>query len=238
MSKAPLFRSTSLIGLIVVAVLGLALSFAPRSIIDAFPPELQQAADSARDLKQQLAGLFSQDSAPSPVASGQAKPPGTLPDTPGSFSTAKRILYEEIHGDRRVTFYCGCSYDRDRDIDLNSCGLEQHAGHTRAERVEAEHIFPASQFGNFRICWRQPETFAACRRSDGDVISGRSCCERVDPVFEAAHNDLHNLVPANGLVNGDRSNHNWGMVPRSSDERYGNCGIRTGQSHQNISGYC
>ncbi|MBK8327588.1 MAG: endonuclease [Moraxellaceae bacterium] len=43
-------------------------------------------------------------------------------------------------------------------------------------------------------------------------MTGRQCCESQDPVFETAHNDLHNLFPAIGEVNGDRSNYNWGMV--------------------------
>jgi len=32
-------------------------------------------------------------------------------------------------------------------------------------------------------------------------------------VFNAAHNDLFNLVPAVGEVNGKRSDFNWGMIP-------------------------
>lgn len=102
MPKRRVTRSTSLIAIAVVALLGLALSFAPRSVVEIFPPEIQQVTDTARDVRQQLAGRLQQDSQQSP-ASGQAKPPGTLPDTPGSFSTAKRILYEDIHHDRRIS---------------------------------------------------------------------------------------------------------------------------------------
>jgi len=83
----------------------------------------------------------------------------------------------------------------------------------RAQRIEAEHLFPAAQFGNFRPCWRNPGAFPACAKSDGRTLSGRACCQAVDPVFEAAHNDLFNLVPAVGEVNGQRKDYNGGMIP-------------------------
>jgi hypothetical protein len=41
-------------------------------------------------------------------------------------------------------------------------------------------------------------------KSNGKPLSGRACCEKVDPVFETAHNDLHNLFPIEGEINGDR----------------------------------
>ena len=134
------------------------------------------------------------------------------------------MLYGRIYRGHQTTFYCGCDYSRSGGTSLDSCGLGAYAGQTRADRVEAEHVFPASQFGNYRDCWRKPKAFPDCREADGDVISGRDCCQRVDAVFTAAHNDLHNLVPAVGLINGQRSNHNWGMVSRG--ERYGACEIR------------
>jgi deoxyribonuclease-1 len=91
----------------------------------------------------------------------------------------------------------------------------------RAHVVEAEHIFPASQFGNFRVCWREPETVC------GDPnISGRDCCLATDPLFRSAHNDLMNLAPANGYVNGQRSDYNWGMIDGELRE-YGVCDFET-----------
>ena len=62
------------------------------------------------------------------------------------------------------------------------------------------------------------------RPSGGPRLSGRACCERVDPTFETAHNDLHNLVPAVGAINGQRSDFNWGMV--SGGTGFGACAIR------------
>jgi deoxyribonuclease-1 len=80
---------------------------------------------------------------------------------------------------------------------------------------------PAHHFGQHRQCWREPKTF--CPREEGKrPYTGRQCCERADPVFEHAHNDLHNLFPSVGEVNGDRSNYRWGVL--SGEPRaYGQC---------------
>lgn len=147
----------------------------------------------------------------------------SLPKTPGSFSTAKRLLYNEVYKGHEKTFYCGCDFNpQDRSVNLSSCGVKPRKNSTRAKRIEAEHVFPAYQFGNFRRCWREPEK--VCPQEGDKKISGRNCCEKTDPVFEHAHNDLHNLFPAVGEVNGDRSNYNWGMI--SGEKRsYGQCNI-------------
>lgn len=167
--------------------------------------------------------------------------PGNLPNTPSTFTAAKKVLYDQVYADHRVTFYCGCAYSPDRQIDLASCGLTALADKPRAQRIEAEHLFPAAMFGNFRPCWRSPGDFPACAKSDGRTLSGRACCQRVDPVFEAAHNDLMNLVPAVGEVNGKRSDFNWGMIP-GEPRVFGACnfevdsGIRRVEPPENIQG--
>ncbi|QVL49696.1 MAG: endonuclease [Thiocapsa sp.] len=141
-----------------------------------------------------------------------------------SFSAARTALYDTVYRGHRVTFYCGCRYDRNGRTDLEGCGLATLDGSSRAQRVEAEHVFPASQFGNFRRCWREPAAFSQCRSDGGNILSGRACCERVDPTFVTAHNDLHNLVPAVGAINAARSNFNWGEL--RSGQRLGDCAIR------------
>ncbi|MDS4059333.1 MAG: endonuclease [Candidatus Contendobacter sp.] len=168
-----------------------------------------------------------------PTAARPAPPPGDLPHTPGTFTAAKKALYDQVYADHRVTFYCGCRYDADRRIDLASCGLESLADKPRAQRIEAEHIFPAAQFGNFRPCWRSPQDFPACAKSDGKTLSGRACCQAVDPVFNAAHNDLFNLVPAVGEVNGKRSDFNWGMIPGEKRE-FGTCNFEVDSSIRRV----
>jgi deoxyribonuclease-1 len=160
-------------------------------------------------------------------------PPGNLPNTSSTFTAAKKVLYEQIYHDHRTTFYCGCAYSPDRKIDLASCGLTALADKPRAERIEAEHLFPAAQFGNFRPCWRSPGDFPACVKGSGKTVSGRECCQKVDPVFEAAHNDLFNLVPAVGEVNGRRSDFNWGMIPGEKRE-FGGCNFEVDSSIRRV----
>jgi deoxyribonuclease-1 len=149
---------------------------------------------------------------------------GDLPRVAGSFAAAKDLLYERVYRGHRMTAYCGCRYNGRGRVDLGSCGLERYAREERARRVEAEHVFPAAQFGEFRRCWRQPAAYRACREDDGDLVSGRECCLRVDRTFAVAHNDLQNLIPAVGLINGDRRDYRWGTA--LTGERYGACAIR------------
>lgn len=160
---------------------------------------------------------------------GDRGPPLDLPHVPSSFSAAKKVLYEEIYADHRETFYCRCRYNAEGRIKLRSCGMSGIKD-PRAKRVEAEHVFPAAWFGNTRKCWREPAAFPSCVSRKGNVVSGRECCERTDPVFATAHNDLFNLFPANGYVNGQRSDYRWGMV--DGGERFGDCEIRIDASQR------
>lgn len=76
----------------------------------------------------------------------------------------------------------------------------------RAQRIEWEHVVPAWEFGHQLQCWQ-----------DG----GRKACKK-EPKFKAMEGDLHNLVPAIGEVNGDRSNFRFKMI--AEEKRvYGQC---------------
>jgi len=182
-----------------------------------------------------LRGLFEARTARVPSQDTQVAP-SDLPRTPGTFEEAKRVLYDQVYRDRRLTFYCGCTYSG-RRVDLASCGLQPRKNVDRAARLEAEHVFPAHQFGQFRQCWREP----ICRKPSGGSYKGRKCCEETDAVFRTAHNDLMNLYPAEGEVNGDRSNYSWGMVP-GEKRVYGQCNmevdssIRRAEPPENIMG--
>ncbi|WP_006786096.1 endonuclease [Thiorhodospira sibirica] len=240
--RAKQWTASLSIGLVLLVV----FSFLPDSMVRDLPKEVQESVELAEDVRRFVVrtvgegGAFTGDAAlellyifraifpkelrdllPSrdeiyiPVA------PGELPRTAASFSLARQALYERVDHDRRLTLYCGCRYDRNGQVDLKSCELEELQSIERARRVEAEHVFPASQFGNFRPCWREPESFAQCRSSTGNVLSGRECCLRTDATFVAAHNDLHNLFPAVGHINGQRSNYTWGTT--RFGERYGAC---------------
>lgn len=152
------------------------------------------------------------------------RPDGSKPGIAVSFDAAQTTLLDSVYGDRRVTFYCGCRYDTEGWIDLEGCGLGVLVGSRRAERVEAAPVVAASQLGGARRCWREPAAFAACATEDGTLLAGLACCERVDPAFAAAHNDLHNLVPAVGAIEVARSDHAWGEL--RAGQRLGDCAMR------------
>ncbi|WP_269493434.1 endonuclease [Desulfurispirillum indicum] len=122
---------------------------------------------------------------------------------------------KQVYEDNPVTFYCECSITWQGNkgagtIDLEGCGYKIRRNETRASRVEWEHVLPAHSFGHQRLCWQ-----------DG----GRSNCVRTDPVFRAMEADMHNLTPAIGEVNGDRSNYRFGVLP-TTDYQHGSCDFK------------
>lgn len=113
-----------------------------------------------------------------------------------SFQHSKKLA-EKIYSEYRRTFYCDCPYDEYKRIDLKACGYESRKNSIRAERMEWEHIVPASYFGRSLACWR-----------DG----GRAACSSKSNLFSNFEGDLHNLVPAVGEINGDRGDKIHGEV--------------------------
>jgi deoxyribonuclease-1 len=136
---------------------------------------------------------------------------------PGSFEKAKIELRRTVYHDRNDDgdLYCGCTWTwmgrSGGRVDLASCGYEVRADRTRAQRIEWEHVVPAWVLGHQRQCWQN---------------GGRENCKRSDPVFRAMEADMHNLSPAIGEVNGDRSNFRFGVLP-STPAQYGTCPTRT-----------
>jgi deoxyribonuclease-1 len=125
-----------------------------------------------------------------------------LPKVP-TFPTARKRMYIIHKG--QPTLYCGCDW-ADKKVDLASCGLEIFDTN-RWNRTEAEHVVPASTMGAFFPCWEE---------------GGRDYCQKVDPAYKSAHNDLHNLYPAVGQINGYRSNNSMGLIAEE-DWEYGKC---------------
>ena len=152
--------------------------------------------------------------------------------SPETFAKSKRLL-AGIHEDigHLKTVYCGCPYTRKGrmggDIDRDACGLRARKNETRSDRVEWEHVVPASWFGRERSCWTAGH--ALCVKKNGKAFKGRKCCAKdgVDAEFLAAHNDPHNLFPAGGEVNGDRSAHPYGTV-EGEPRKYGACDFEVG----------
>jgi len=150
-------------------------------------------------------------------------------ETAGSFSTAKKWA-EDVYGDRRISFYCGCQYSSSKVVDKESCGYVPRKPFTRsgkinirANRIEWEHVLPASFMGNGLACWGKGRgQFDQCVRSNRKLISGRDCCQKVNKTFKRAHNDLVNLVPVIGEINANRSDHRYGIV-EGETRKYGMC---------------
>ena len=135
---------------------------------------------------------------------------------PQNFEAAKREARDFVYFDRTDagTFYCGCTWAwtgrSGGRVDLDSCGYKVRSQEARAQRIEWEHIVPASNLGRLRQCWQQ---------------GGRKNCNATDPVFNVMEADLHNLTPSVGEINADRSNYNFGMLP-GAKRQHGACNFR------------
>ena len=123
--------------------------------------------------------------------------------------TSRRMIYHDQNS--KGDLYCHCNWEwvgkSGGRILPQSCGYTTRAQQNRADRVEWEHIVPASTFGRQRQCWQN---------------GGRENCNRSDPIFNQIEADLHNLAPVVGEVNGDRSNFNMGMTS-GIPAQYGQC---------------
>lgn len=138
----------------------------------------------------------------------------------GSFSSAKKALYSLS---QEETFYCGCSF-QDKKVDLESCGYQIRSSKSRAERVEAEHVVPASKMCGESEAWKNGHPL--CVTSSGKTYKGRECAEKAIPECDRAMNDLRNLRPAIGEINGDRSDRHFGEIP-GEERLYGACDFET-----------
>lgn len=135
---------------------------------------------------------------------------------PLTFDQAKTEMRRQVFHDQNSAgdLYCGCNWQwqgrSGGSMDLDSCGYEIRAQAVRAKRLEWEHVMPAWAFGHQRQCWQQ---------------GGRKNCINTDPVFRAMEADMHNLWPAVGEVNADRSNYRYGQLT-STPYHYGACTSR------------
>jgi len=127
-----------------------------------------------------------------------------------SFSKSKKEM-AKIYAEHPITFYCGCDYEKNGKKlipNLDSCGYDPRKNAKRANRIEWEHVMPAWAFGHQLQCWQE---------------GGRKNC-RKNPEFKEMEADMHNLVPAVGEVNGDRSNFRYGML-EGERRAYGVCDV-------------
>ena len=130
-----------------------------------------------------------------------------------NYRGASQVLAQVYTGDLAKDLYCGCPYSGKQNIDTVPCGFRprenpRRKSYKRARRIEWEHIVTAHNMGHFRPCWRE---------------GGRKNCTNNDPTFEMMEGDLHNLYPAIGEINGDRSNFMYSQWTNSPEPMYGSC---------------
>lgn len=117
-----------------------------------------------------------------------------------SFSRSKYLLTTQVYRDYHTDFYGGCEFRQQQKrlvAVLSSCGYVPRKDATRAKRIEWEHIVPAWAFGHQLRCWQQ---------------GGRKNCRTNNAAFRQMEADMHNLVPAIGELNNDRSNFRYQMI--------------------------
>ncbi len=116
--------------------------------------------------------------------------------------------------DHPKTIYCGCDIVFPKRggfmPDLESCGYVIRSDAKRASHIEAEHIMPAWEFGRNRSCWKKGH---------------RRYCQSSDEQYQIMETDLHNIYPAIGEVNADRSNFRYveTLFKKPNIRGYGRC---------------
>jgi len=136
-----------------------------------------------------------------------------------TFSQAKTQL-KQLYKTHPESFYCGCGITWESKNKLvpgiDSCGYQPRNELTRkgklnvrAKRIEWEHVVPAWEFGHQLQCWQKGK---------------RKYCSKSSTVFKKMAGDLHNLVPAIGEINADRSSYKFNMI--DGEKRvYGRCDV-------------
>lgn len=156
------------------------------------------------------AGLRARARQASCDATGKPAPLGKYTAGPAT----QRLMW--VHRGHLVEVYCGCPYDEDKDVDIEACGYEPDSTAKNTQRIEWEHVVPASHFGNNRDCWKRVGN-----------KSGRINCRDTDEEFRLMEADLYNLQPAIGRLNNIRSNHRYAEVDGDAIT-YGNCEFKVG----------
>lgn len=128
-----------------------------------------------------------------------------------NFQQAK-IIAIKIHQNVPGSLYCGCKivwHGKKGIPDLSSCGYKIRKNKNRAMRIEWEHVVPAWEFGHNKTCWKK---------------GGRKKCIN-DKLYQKIEFDLHNLQPAIGEINADRSNFKFNEL-NTNIKKYGNCDMK------------
>lgn len=126
---------------------------------------------------------------------------------PANFNEAKAILREFYS--QGQDFYCNCSFKLEPKTYINtkSCGLKAQG--IRSQRIEWEHVVPASVFGQKFSEWT--EGHPQCLHK-AQPEKGRNCARKASREYRQMEADLFNLMPAIGTLNAARSNFAYGEI--------------------------
>ena len=166
-------------------------------------------------------------------------------NTNESFAKAKKNMYMKVYKDHKETFYCKSRYEYrfnpiakrkinwiypNADIYTPRVPITKKGKpNIRTERTEAEHIFPAYNFGHQMTCWRNgdEQCFTIAKDKKGrkykKEYKGRKCCTKISKTYRIMQADLHNLVPAIGEINVDRLNYRYMATNETLKGDYGQC---------------
>ncbi len=165
---------------------------------------------------------------PLPVAEPEPAPAPVkaLPKTLGTLEEVTAAA-TEIYSQHRRTFYCNCAYTPQERVARGTCGYKTRADESLSKRVAWDHVVPNRAFGQHRQCWREP----ICKDEAGNAFSGVRCCRQVDEEFQTMERDLHNIVPAVGELQADRSDFDFGEL-EGETRMYGACDFEVDRSQQ------
>ena len=129
-----------------------------------------------------------------------------------TFSEAKKLLDTQVFKaeENRRTFYCGCNFTSNRTVLPDNC---EYKANTSKTRVSWDHIVPISWIAVGRQCLVE-----GCNTKTGESYGGRKCCEEIDPFFNQAQNDLHNIWPSIDRINLIKSNYEVNYVGESGKD--------------------
>ena len=129
-----------------------------------------------------------------------------------------KIILRDIFQNHQYTFYCSCSYKHKKPI-FKACGYKPYKNFKRANRIEWEHVVPASRFGKKFETWKNGNL--KCIKN-GKKFKGRKCTRKSNRKFRLMEADLYNLQPTIGEINQQRQNFKMSIIP-GEKRNFGKC---------------
>jgi len=106
----------------------------------------------------------------------------------------KEIKQVYLESSQTKTLYCGCFFDKQKQVYPNICdlGLKRRGVRSEKKILKWVHAMPSSVFAASMSCWKK----SICTRSNGSKFKGRDCCSNLSPKFKSMESDMHNLIPS------------------------------------------